>query len=178
MTAHSQAQPTKAIDPSPSLPTTCTQGHADFLQRARALGDFLLVGVHNDVVVNRHRGSNFPIMNLNERTLSVLSCRHVGDVVIDPPWHMTRDMIAALGITTVAHGSTHDPNDDGGKDPYEVPKAMGIFVELESKVGLTVDSIVERIKANHERLEAKVSKKMAVERDYYDQRYGFVEEEH
>ena len=148
------------------------------MQRARALGDFLLVGVHNDVVVNRHRGSNFPIMNLNERTLSVLSCRHVGDVVIDPPWHMTRDMIAALGITTVAHGSTHDPNDDGGKDPYEVPKAMGIFVELESKVGLTVDSIVERIKANHERLEAKVSKKMAVERDYYDQRYGFVEEEH
>ena len=41
-----------------------------------------------------------------------------------------------------------------------------------------MDSIVERIKANHERLEAKVSKKMAVERDYYDQRYGFVEEEH
>ena len=44
-------------------------GHVQFLKQARALGDFLLVGVHNDVLVNRHRGRNFPIMNLNERVL-------------------------------------------------------------------------------------------------------------
>jgi cytidyltransferase-like protein len=60
-------------------------GHVDFLKRARALGDFLLVGVHNDVVVNRHRGKNFPILNMNERTLSVLSCKHVGDVRMSRP---------------------------------------------------------------------------------------------
>ena len=84
----------------------------------------------------------------------------------------------ALCVLQVAHGSTHDPNDDGPRgDPYAVPKAMGIFVELESKVGLTVDAIVSRIHKNHERLEAKVSKKMQVEREYYDHRYGFAEEE-
>ena len=37
-------------------------------------------------------------MNLNERVLSVLSCKSTGDVVIDPPWHLTREMIAALKI--------------------------------------------------------------------------------
>ena len=31
-----------------------------------------MAGVHNDAVVNRHRGANFPVMNLNERVLSVL----------------------------------------------------------------------------------------------------------
>lgn len=148
-------------------------GHVDFLQRARALGDFLLVGVHNDVQVNRRRGSNFPIMNLNERTLSVLSCRHVGDVVIDPPWHLTKEMIAALNISIVAHGNVHDPNDDEGSDPYEVPKAMGIFQAIPSTVDLTVDDVLQRLHANRERLEKKVEKKMKEENQYYDQRYGF-----
>ena len=151
-------------------------GHVEFLKAARALGDFLLVGVHNDVVVNRHRGRNFPIMNLNERTLSVLSCKYVGDVVIDPPWYMTREMIAALHISLVAHGSTHDPNDDGGRDPYEVPKQLGIFTSLPSSTSLTVDAIVERIQANHEKMAAKVERKMVSEREYYEHRYGFATE--
>ena len=33
----------------------------------RALGDYLIVGIHNDANVNRRRGRNYPIMNLNER---------------------------------------------------------------------------------------------------------------
>jgi len=151
-------------------------GHVDFLKRARELGDFLLVGVHNDVVVNRHRGQNYPILNLNERTLSVLSCRHVGDVVIDPPWYMTREMIAALQISVVAHGSTHDINPNEDRDPYEVPKVLGIFTQLESTVPLTVESIVDRIQENASQMKARVTKKMASEREYYDTRYGFATE--
>lgn len=152
-------------------------GHVDFLRRARALGDYLLVGVHNDVQVNRRRGRNFPIMNLNERTLSVLSCRHVSDVVIDPPWHLTKEMLAALDIAVVAHGSTNDPNDDDGLDPYEVPKAMGIFQELPSTMDLTVESILSRLHANRARLEKKVQKKRQEENEYYDNRYGFSAKE-
>ena len=151
-------------------------GHIAFLADARARGDYLLVGVHNDAVVNRHRGRNFPLLNLNERVLSVLACKHVDDVLIDPPWHMTREMVAALRIAVVAHGTTHDANDDGGRDPYEVPKALGVYVELPSRFPLTVDTIVERINANHERLAAKVQKKMAAEGDYYANRYGFGQE--
>ena len=58
-------------------------------------------------------------MCIRDRVLSVLSCSHTGDVLIDPPWHLTREMIAALNIAVVAHGTTHDENDDGGRDPYE-----------------------------------------------------------
>mmetsp|Transcript_3714 Transcript_3714/g.7711 ORF Transcript_3714/g.7711 Transcript_3714/m.7711 type:complete len:453 (+) Transcript_3714:34-1392(+) len=147
-------------------------GHVAFLREAAALGDYLLVGVHNDAVVNRHRGSNFPIMNLNERVLSVLSCRFCNDVVIDPPWHLTREMIAALNISVVAHGTKSDANNDGGRDPYHVPKQMGIFCEVESKLSLTIDVIVERIQRNHERISAKVERKMVGEREYYANRYG------
>lgn len=50
-------------------------GHLDFLEKAREQGDFLIVGLHTDPEVNRYKGSNFPIMNLHERVLSVLACK-------------------------------------------------------------------------------------------------------
>lgn len=50
-------------------------GHLDFLEKARALGDFLIVGLHTDPVVNQYKGGNYPIMTLNERVLSVLACK-------------------------------------------------------------------------------------------------------
>jgi ethanolamine-phosphate cytidylyltransferase len=152
-------------------------GHVEFLRKARELGDFLLVGVHNDVIVNRHRGTNFPIMNLNERTLSVLGCKYVSDVVIDPPWCLTREMIASLNISVVAHGAVHDPNDDdhevdGAHDSYRLPKELGIFVPLPSTIDLTVDTIVGRIHNNHEKIQAKINRKAEKEKEYYDHRYG------
>lgn len=50
-------------------------GHLDFLEKAKALGDYLIVGLHTDPVVNQYKGSNYPIMNLHERVLSVLACK-------------------------------------------------------------------------------------------------------
>lgn len=50
-------------------------GHLDFLEKARAEGDYLIVGLHTDPVVNQYKGANYPIMNLHERVLSVLACR-------------------------------------------------------------------------------------------------------
>lgn len=50
-------------------------GHLDFLEAASVYGDYLIVGLHTDPVVNRYKGSNYPIMNLHERVLSVLACK-------------------------------------------------------------------------------------------------------
>ena len=69
-------------------------GHISILKEARARGDYLIVGVHSDVVVNKHQGSNLPIMNLHERVLSVLGCKFVDDVLIDAPYVITPEMIA------------------------------------------------------------------------------------
>jgi ethanolamine-phosphate cytidylyltransferase len=50
-------------------------GLLDFLEKAKQQGDYLIVGLHSDPVVNRYKGQNFPIMNVHERTLSVLACK-------------------------------------------------------------------------------------------------------
>ena len=51
-------------------------GHLDFLEKVAKKGDYLIVGLHTDPVVNRYKGANYPIMNLHERVLSVLAYRY------------------------------------------------------------------------------------------------------
>ena len=40
-------------------------GHIETLKKAKDLGTFLYVGIHDDATVNLHKGKNYPIMNLH-----------------------------------------------------------------------------------------------------------------
>ena len=60
-------------------------GHVTFLEKCRELGQYVVVGLHEDYMVNMYKGKNYPIMNLQERVLSVLACRvsmHASFVVL------------------------------------------------------------------------------------------------
>lgn len=74
-------------------------------------GDFLIVGLHTDPCVNMYKGSNYPIMNLHERTLSVLACKYVSEVVIGAPYIVTKDLLDHFNIAVVSHGKANPPND-------------------------------------------------------------------
>ncbi|KAH9616270.1 hypothetical protein KSS87_018151, partial [Heliosperma pusillum] len=62
------------------------------LRLAREFGDFLLVGIHTDQTISAKRGAHRPIMNLHERSLSVLACRYVDEVIIGAPMEISKDM--------------------------------------------------------------------------------------
>ena len=68
-------------------------GHVDFLEKCKEKGDYIIVGLHTDVEVNRYKSENFPIMNLHERVLSVLACRHVDQVIIGAPYTVTAELL-------------------------------------------------------------------------------------
>ncbi|KAH9305856.1 hypothetical protein KI387_010260, partial [Taxus chinensis] len=136
-------------------------GHVEILKCARKLGDFLLVGIHTDQTVSANRGHHHPIMHLHERSLSVLACRYVDEVIIGAPWEVTKDMITTFNISIVVHGTVAESNCllHGDVDPYKAPKAMGIFNILESPRDLTTTSIIKRIVANHEAYKKRNKKK-------------------
>ncbi|KAE8703171.1 Ethanolamine-phosphate cytidylyltransferase [Hibiscus syriacus] len=69
-------------------------GHVEILRIARELGDFLIVGTHNDQTISAKRGPHRPTMNLHERSLSVLACGYVDEVTIGVPWEVSKDMIS------------------------------------------------------------------------------------
>lgn len=144
-------------------------GHVEILKNARQLGDFLLVGIHTDQTVSEHRGAHYPIMHLHERSLSVLACRYVDEVIIGAPWDVTKDMITTFNISLVVHGTVAESNSfvNGARDPYEVPKSMGIFHMLESPKDITTTSVAQRIIANHEAYKKRNVKKAESEKKYY-----------
>eukprot|EP00172_Hildenbrandia_rubra_P000368 Plantae.Rhodophyta-Hildenbrandia_rubra.ctg11710.p1 GENE.Plantae.Rhodophyta-Hildenbrandia_rubra.ctg11710~~Plantae.Rhodophyta-Hildenbrandia_rubra.ctg11710.p1 ORF type:complete len:434 (+),score=87.72 Plantae.Rhodophyta-Hildenbrandia_rubra.ctg11710:1114-2415(+) len=155
-------------------------GHIETLKAARKLGDFLLVGIHDDATVNAHKGRNFPIMNLHERTMSVLSCKYVDEVIIGAPWAVTEDMIKTMNISLVVHGTHFD--DDKLKartsemDPYAVPRKLDIYREVKSKSDLSVLGILDRIVKNREAYVARNEKKVKSERAYLEGHKSYVQE--
>ncbi|XP_008244222.1 PREDICTED: ethanolamine-phosphate cytidylyltransferase [Prunus mume] len=145
-------------------------GHVEILRIARELGDFLLVGIHTDQTVSAHRGAHRPIMNLHERSLSVLACRHVDEVIIGAPWEISKDMITTFNISLVVHGTVAENNNFQKEqgNPYEVPISMGIFKVLNSPLDITTSTIIRRIVSNHEAYQIRNEKKAASEKKYYE----------
>ncbi|CAB9506092.1 Ethanolamine-phosphate cytidylyltransferase [Seminavis robusta] len=143
-------------------------GHVAILKAARERGDYLIVGVHGDAVVNRLRGMNMPLMNLHERVLSVLGCRYVDDVLIDAPYEITPDMVDRLNISEVVKGTKHD--DIGVRyavNMYDYPKRAGILTEVESPSTFNMEHIVQRIRKNQKTFEEKFDRKIKMENEFY-----------
>ncbi|KAK8604896.1 hypothetical protein V6N13_082361 [Hibiscus sabdariffa] len=147
-------------------------GHVEILRKAKQLGDFLLVGIHTDHIVREHRGMPYPVMHVHERSLSVLACRFVDEVIIGAPWEVTKDMITTFNISIVVHGTIAESNTllPGETDPYAVPKSMGIFRFLESPKSLTTSSVAQRIVTNHEAYMKRNAKKSESEKKYYEEK--------
>ncbi|PWA82554.1 ethanolamine-phosphate cytidylyltransferase [Artemisia annua] len=147
-------------------------GHVEILKNARQLGDFLLVGIYTDQTVSQQRGTHFPLMHLHERSLSVLACRYVDEVIIGAPCEISKDMITTFNISVVVHGTVSESNSsiEGMVDPYKIPKSMDIFRTLESPKDITTTSVAQRIKANHEIYQKRNAKKEASEKKFYEER--------
>ncbi|VFQ71103.1 unnamed protein product [Cuscuta campestris] len=145
-------------------------GHVEILRVARDRGDFLLVGIHTDQTVSAHRGAHRPIMNLHERSLSVLACRYVDEVIIGAPREVSKDMITTFNISLVVHGTVAEDNDFQKEEgnPYAIPKSMGIFEILESPLDITTSTIIKRIVSNHEAYQKRNEKKAESEKKYYE----------
>jgi len=134
-------------------------GLLDFLKKAKEHGEYLIVGLHTDTDVNRYKGSNYPIMNLHERVLSVLACRYVNQVIIGAPYTVTKELISQFKVDVVVHGKTRITDDVDGTDPYRYAKQLGIFKELDSESSLTTADIVQRIIRHKLEYEARNKKK-------------------
>uniref|UniRef100_A0A665UWT8 ethanolamine-phosphate cytidylyltransferase n=2 Tax=Echeneis naucrates TaxID=173247 RepID=A0A665UWT8_ECHNA len=140
-------------------------GHVDFLEMVykQAERPYVIVGLHFDQEVNRYKGKNYPIMNIHERTLSVLACRYVSEVVIGAPYAVGKDLLDHFKVDLVCHGKTEVFPDKDESDPYAEPKRRGIFRAIDSGNNLTTDDIVQRIIENRLQFEARNQKKEAKE---------------
>ena len=116
---------------------------------------------------------NLPLMNLNERVLSVLGCRYVDDVLIDAPYIVTAAMIRSLNISEVVHGTNTDDDLDtrGLNERYRCVKDANILSIIDSPSHFKIANIVQRISRNQDAFQAKFERKMQAETQFYEQKY-------
>ena len=148
-------------------------GHIETLKKARELGDFLYVGLHDDTTVNKYRGKSYPILNLQERVFNLLALKYVDEVVIGAPWVITEDLIKSLKIDIVCQGSFHKheeeyddlkPNVD---DPYHIPKELNIYHDIKSDFMLDNEVLITRILKNRDLYVKKYMNKSQKEIEYF-----------
>ena len=57
-------------------------GHVDYLSKAKALGDVMIVGLNSDASVERIKGSKRPILNETERSFIISNLKPVDYVML------------------------------------------------------------------------------------------------
>lgn len=153
-------------------------GHVKILKEAKAVGSFLLVGLHTDEDVEERRGSHLPIMNLHERALSVLACKYVDEVILGAPMEISSDLINTFNISLVVRGSRSETSHLSAPDPIRYSRAqeLGIFRVLPSPSDMTTSSIIRRIVDNRRQYEERNAKKVKSEEAYYQEAKTYVSE--
>lgn len=117
-------------------------GHVKYLQKARSLGDLLVLGLNSDASVRRLKGSKRPLISEDERAhlLAALDCiDYVTLFDEDTPL----ELITALKPHVLAKGGDYSLEGVVGRDVVE---AYGGRVELVTFVdGKSTTNIIEKI---------------------------------
>lgn len=118
-------------------------GHADYLEKARALGDKLIIGLNSDASVSRFKGPERPIQHQDSRARLLASFQFVDMVVFfneDTPF----ELISQLLPDVLVKGSDYLAENIVGAD---VVKAHGGVVRtIDFVPGYSTSKIVEKIK--------------------------------
>ena len=118
------------------------RGHVDYLAKARALGDILIIGVNTDASVSRLKGPNRPIVQEDDRA-EVLAALGVVDYVClfdeDTPY----ELIRALVPNILVKGADWFVGDIVGKDIVEA--AGGAVHTIEFLPNRSTTDIIQKI---------------------------------
>lgn len=116
-------------------------GHVEFFKQAKAFGDYLIVGVLADEVVEEYKRT--PILTLQERVTSIEACKYVDEIIVAPPLRLTEEMVEKYKIDYVVHGD--DFNKDLLEDQYGLALKLGIFRTVPYTKGISTTEILKRI---------------------------------
>ena len=121
-------------------------GHVEFLKKAKSFGDYLIVGILADDVVEGYKRQ--PVISLEDRVKVIQACRYVDEVVVAPPPHLTKEMIQELDIQYIVHGD--DINPDLLQEHYGTAIELNVFRLVPYTEGISTTEIIRRIvERNH-----------------------------
>lgn len=121
-------------------------GHIDYLERARLLGDRLMVAINTDDGVRRLKGNSRPIFPQEERA-EILAAFEFVDFVTVFAQETPREIIVAVRPDVLVKGSDWALNEIVGRE--EVEAFGGRVVALDFLPGHSTTGIIETIVRNY-----------------------------
>src|SRR5215212_7256303 len=119
-------------------------GHVRYLQRARELGDALLVAINSDRSVRELKGAGRPIMNEGERAEMLAALGAVDYVTIFDDLS-PRALIGEVLPDVLVKGGDYQLDEIHGREETEA--AGGRVLSLPFVEGASTTGIIERVKA-------------------------------
>ena len=127
-------------------------GHANQLRQAKAMGDYLIVGIHSDEEIAKHKGP--PVFNEDERYKMVSAIKWVDEVVRGAPYITTLETLDKYNCDFCVHGNDITLDADGF-DTYRFVKESGRYRECQRTEGVSTTDLVGRMllltKSHHRR---------------------------
>jgi len=118
-------------------------GHVDYLEKARNLGDRLIVGLNTDSSVGRFKGPERPLQDQNSRA-RVLAALQFVDLVVFFDEDTPQNLISELVPNILVKGSDYLAENIVGADV--VKKNGGVVKTIGFVTGYSTTRIVEKIK--------------------------------
>ena len=121
-------------------------GHIDYLQRASALGDVLIIGLNDDASVRKLKGPLRPINPMPDRAcmLAALACV---DLVVPFAQETPIELISAILPDILVKGGDYHPEEIVGAK--EVRASGGEVVVMPFIGGYSSSSLIQRIVDAH-----------------------------
>jgi len=95
-------------------------GHAEYIERAKAQGDLLIVGVDSDAKVRERKGPNRPVVPEEERVRILSHLRHVDAITLKPAKEHPNALIKLIrpDVLVLSKSTKHKKADIDEKRKY------------------------------------------------------------
>ncbi|ATD07894.1 MULTISPECIES: adenylyltransferase/cytidyltransferase family protein [Pseudoalteromonas] len=113
-------------------------GHVNILERAKALGDYLIVGISSDELNFSKKGRN-PIYSIADRLKIISSLRFVDEVFVEESLELKAQYIKDFDADILVMG-------DDWKDKFDIYKDICDVVYLERTPSISTTEIIEVVR--------------------------------
>ncbi|TMN36564.1 adenylyltransferase/cytidyltransferase family protein [Pseudoalteromonas sp. S2755] len=113
-------------------------GHVNILERAKAMGDYLIVGISSDELNFAKKGRN-PIYSIADRLKIISSLRFVDEVFVEESLELKAQYIKDFDADVLVMG-------DDWKDKFDIYKDICDVVYLERTPSISTTEIIEVVR--------------------------------
>lgn len=118
------------------------RGHIEYLVKARALGDLLIIGLNSDISVLKNKGQGRPVQDQQSRAIILASMTFVDAIVLFDEY-TPYELIEKIRPDILVKGGDYIPEDIAG---YDIVKSYGGTIQtIEYIKGFSTSAIVEKL---------------------------------